>query len=326
MTSTRYTVIGNGQEWCNYCWKAYRKVENTFFYNGFYSIIKNAFLRCLCKNHFGYIERYKLSLPLKCIWYPYLFKLLGFESNLKDQVVVFYDWGPLAKDVNFPKYLKRRMPDVMLVYIFTNVIRKSGAHKYHTFEKIRKAYDKIFVFDKEDTLLYHYETTPLIYTKDPDYMENEKEYDVFFVGNAKDRLDSLHEIYERCEEAGLKCCFYINSVSLNKQKYSGVHYNQPLTYQAVVEYISKSKCIVDSIQGGTSAMTLRACEAVMYNKKLITTNANVKSEPYYKPDGFLVYPTEDNIASFVNKEWEGFSDTDRTYFSPESLFERITKK
>lgn len=322
----QYIVIGQGQEWCNYSWKGYRCKEDVTFYNGFYTIIKDTFLRKIIKKHFGTIKRYKKSLPLKWIWYPYIFKSLKMTDDSKKYVVILYDWGPLAKDMNFVGYLRCKLPDVTLVYLFSNIVRISSARKYGYLDKLKTHFDQIYAFDKEDAANYGFDFSPLIYTRDPEYKEKEKEYDVFYVGNAKDRLDSLHEIYEKCRMTGLRCCFFINGVAADKKKYADIHYNEPLGYGEVLDYIAKSKCMVDAIQGGSTAMTIKVCESVIYDKKLITTNRNVVDEPYYSAERFYVYPSADDIKEFVNKEVERFSEKDREYYSPTLLFEKIKKK
>lgn len=322
----KYIVIGNGQEWCSYSWKGYKGVENVSFVNDFYSLINNHFIKVLCKKHFGYFKFLKKPLPFKSIWYPFLFKWLKLDDSKSRYILVFYDWGPLAKDLSFISYIKRRLPDAKLIYLFSNVVRISGAMKYGTLDKLERVFDQIYAFDKVDAKNYGFCFTPLIYTRNPEYKENTKEYDVFYIGNAKDRLDSLHKIYERCIATDLRCCFYINGVSKEKQLYPAIHYNEPLSYSSVLDYISKSKCMVDAIQSGSTAMTIKVCESVIYDKKLITTNKNVANEPFYSPDYFYVFPSNEDLAAFVNKDVKGFSNSDKAYFSPATFFDRINEE
>lgn len=319
----KYIVIGNGQEWCRYSWKGYNGVENVSFINNFYNSISNPFLRWLCKKHFGYLKIVKTPLPFKNIWYPFIFKRLGLDDPDSRYILIFYDWGPLAKDLKFIKFIRRRLLDAKIIYLFSNVVRISGAMKYGTFDELKKVFDQIYAFDKADAENYGFRYTPLIYTRDPDYNDNNKEYDVFYIGNAKDRLGPLHKIYERCAASGLRCCFYINGVSKENQIYPDIHYNEPLSYASVLDYISKCKCMVDAIQSGSTAMTIKVCESVIYDKKLITTNKNVENQPFFSPDYFYVFPSDKDIFAFVNKEVHCFSNSDKTYFSPSSLFDKI---
>ena len=294
------------------------------FFNSIDDIIKNPILRVLCRKHFGVCNKSRKQYPFRFIWYRLLCKSMGLaESDFGS--IILYDWGLLAKDMCYIKYIKKHLPNIRLVYLFSNIVSISGAVHYGTIRQLNLVYDKVFAFDPNDAIRYGFDYSPLIYTKDPDYKESKETIDVFYIGNAKDRLDILHEIYQKCIELQLICCFYINAVPLNKQLFKGIHYNQPLSYQEVLSFISRSRCMVDAIQGNSRAMTIKVCEAVVYNKKLITTNENIKKEPYYSPQMFLVYNSQSNIFDFLFSENTQFTDNERRIFSPVCLFNKIYK-
>lgn len=317
----KYIIIGNGQEWCYYCWKSAIN-NNVVFYNGISEIISNRFLSKICNNHFSKKKVTDSLSPIRKIWYARLYKSLGLKSNYK-YVVVFYDYGVLARDLDFIDYIRRKSPHTKLVYLFTNIVRISGARKHGILDILLNYYDQVFAFDPNDAVDYKFELSPLIYTRDINYHSSENCFDVFYVGNAKDRLDTLHEIYKKCKESRLKCCFYINRVPSEKQLYSDIHYNEILTYSEVLNNIAKSRCLVDAIQGGSSAMTLRVCESVIYDKKLITTNESIMQEPYYSPERFLLYNAHSDLKSFVEDKFIGFSESEKQFFAPEEFFKKI---
>ena len=208
--------------------------------------------------------------------------------------------------------------------MFSNVVKISGAvYKYGTFDHLTEVFDKVFAFDKNDAEKYHFDFSPLMYSRSPHYQEKEKVFDVFYVGNAKDRLSELHQIYQKCFEANLKCLFYINGVPKSYQKFPGIHYNELLSYEEVLNFISQSKCMVDAIQGGSTAMTIKVCESVIYDKKLITTNENIVKESYYDESRFLLYNDKCEFENFVRSSITPYSDEEKAYLSPQYLFNRI---
>ena len=253
-----------------------------------------------------------------------IYHSLFIEKNT-DSIIVFYDWNIYAKDLGFIQYLKRKLPKAKIIYLFSNIVRISGAVKYGVIEELKNVYDGGYAFDKEDSEQYGFEWSPLVYTKAIDYELLDTKYDVFYVGNAKDRLDTLHGIYERCKEANLKCCFYINGVDNKKQVYSDIHYNKLLTYREVLNYITRSKCLVDAIQGGSTAMTIKVSEAVVYDKKLITTNQAIKDEAFYHPENILIYKDDNNgdIGLFVNSSAIPYTEADRAIFSPDAFINKV---
>lgn len=319
-----HIIFGQGQDWCLYSWKSVVDGKRIIFYNNIKDIIGYSFLGRLCQKHFSFWRRHYDHLPLRSIWYRLIFRALKMDIGTNYRLL-FYDWGSLSRDLSFIKYIKKRRPDINLIYLFSNVVKISGAEKYGILNDLPNCFDRVFAFDKEDASRYGFDYSPLIYTRAQDYRDREILYDVFYIGTAKDRLDTLHSIYSMCVNNGLRCCFYIVGVSAEKQLYTDIHYNQVLPYKEVLDLISHSKCMVDVIQGGSTAMTIKVCEAVIYNKKLITTNKNVMNEPFYSSDRFLLYPSSDNLVTFVDSEMIQFSEGDKAIFSPASLIDKMNK-
>lgn len=323
----RYIVIGNGQGWCPYGWKSMEGRDDFQFFNEIIPIKAPRFVKKLCLKHFSFYRPYLSALPLRRVWYRKLYEALHIEQNT-DNIIIFYDWGPLAKDLNFVRYIKKRCNKTTLVYMFSNVIKISGAvYKYGTFNDLPNVFDKIYAFDKEDAKKYHFDFSPLMYTRSPYYQDQKKIYDVFYVGNAKDRLDELHQIYQKCIDSNLSCLFYINNVPASLQKYQDIHYNELLSYEEVLNYIAQSKCMVDAIQGGSTAMTIKVCESVIYDIKLITTNTYVQQEPYYNESRFLLFnENNSNLKQFVDSEIIPYTTEEKSIFSPEALLSKIVNQ
>lgn len=119
------------------------------------------------------------------------------------------------------------------------------------------------------------------------------EYDAFFVGRDKGRLDEILRVKKCLDSLGLKTVFKI------------VGYNsQPISYKECLGFISKSKIIVD-IQGGwQQGMTLRPMEALFYQKKLITNNKSLDTMDFYNPNNIFILGKDDmkQMESFCKKE------------------------
>ena len=322
MCNKKYIVIGNGQGWCSYGWKSIENDENIVFYDDVIDISASEPINTVCRKHFSFNRKYIKALPFKWIWYRPMLNALKID-NQTEYVFIFYDWGGLAKDMCFMKFLRKNIKHLKLVYMFTNIIKISGAVRYGTLNMLPHYFDKIFAFDRVDSNKYHFDFTPLIYSKSPTYKENEKTIDVFYIGNAKDRLDDLHSIYQKCVASNLSCLFYINGVPRQSQLYPNIHYNERLTYEEVLKFISHAKCMVDAIQSGSTAMTIKVCESVLYDKKLITTNENIVKESYYDESRFLLYDEKSEVENFVRSSITPYSDEEKAYFSPQYLFNRI---
>jgi hypothetical protein len=149
------------------------------------------------------------------------------------------------------------------------------------------------------------------------------ESDCFFIGSSKGRLEVLQEIHRRVTAAGGKAEFYITNVDKKDQIEPGIHYNKRLPYSVVLANDMASNCIVEVIAGNQVGQTLRAEEAIIGNKKLLTNNVYMKENPYYK-SGFIRIFSEicdEDIDFIMRKEDVEYNYQDD--YSPILLIDHI---
>ena len=323
----KYILIGNGQEWCYYSWIEFVKANKSCisFYNSIIPIANSKFFTNLC---YRYFTRGKKSIKGR-FFYRFCYWLIYKTLVSKDtRFLLIYDWSQYTKDLELFSYIKTKNPKITLVYLFSNIINISGAKKFEILNCLNDYFDQVYAFDMLDAQKYGFRFNNLIYYGNTLSNQFQFEYDIFYVGNAKDRLDELHDIFCKVQRAKLKSKFFIVGVPEEKQLYKdGIVYNQIITYKEVLEYISRSRCIVDIIQGGSTAMTIKVCEAVLYDKKLITSNKNITSEPYYSSNNILVYDStsSEDIKSFMDVPNNSYRIEDKKIFSPEELFSKISQ-
>lgn len=120
--------------------------------------------------------------------------------------------------------------------------------------------------------------------------KNKKNSDIFFVGEAKDRLRKLLDIYEIFTSNGLVCDFYITGVPNNLQKYSDkIHYNIRLSYEEVLQHIHRACGILEITQYGTCGLTMRFFESLIYDKVFFTDNKYLMNKKFGKyPKIFII--------------------------------------
>ena len=311
----RLIIYGNHSEWLDFCFSS-AETDNFVFYNGTFPT-NSRIINALSKFVFYGL---KTNFFKKALYRFFVKSLCNNLNDSKEKVLIIYDWHILANDKCFLSYVKKRFPRVKLVYLFTNIVKLSGAQKNSFVSQLSLFYDYVYAFDLGDSERYGFHYSQLIYNcPGPNYIDKKDcLYDVFYVGNAKDRLDTLHKVYSVLESLDLKLEFNICGVSNEKQVHgTGINYNQYLHYVDIVEKIKKSKCIVDIIQGDSQGLTIKVCEAVIFDKLLITTNKNIVTQPFYNKDYILVI--DDNCVIdrtfFNNYEKVKYSSKDKHYFS-----------
>lgn len=104
-------------------------------------------------------------------------------------------------------------------------------------------------------------------------------------------------------------------LSLLCNKFEIIH--SKIDYKEILNYINKSKCLIDIVQNGQCGLSWRALEAMFYRKKLITNFKDIKEYDFYKKDNIFIIGEDDlnNIKNFVNT---GYVDI------PENIIKKYT--
>lgn len=168
-------------------------------------------------------------------------------------------------------------------------------------EYIKNQFDYVVTYHSGEA-----EKFGLIYYEFPYCKKEMKEvkllYDLFFVGNAKNRLELLYDLFKEANKRSIKCAFWICGVNENEMmplsRNQGIIYNERLDYKDYLQQMMKCKCIVDICQKNDET-TLRYAEAVVYHKKLLTNDSGCYERKTYKSENVQVFKD----ISQINYEW-----------------------
>ena len=329
MKEHNIVFLGNGTDWCEKSLIGFRNYHKVSVINE-KIIIDGRIASKLVNAHYSHRINERFELPFKSIWYRGFDAYINKRHKLTDNtVIVFYDRNRFANDKYFLLYLRKKYNGIKLAYVFTNIVKYTAASDIGYLNKLNDWYDVVFAFDPEDAKKYGFSYSPLIYDADPNYRREEKESKenlVFYVGQAKDRLPGLLSCFEKFKQLGIKTDFHIANVKEEDIKYSDeIIYNQFMTYEECVNSIQKATCLIDVIQGESSGLTIKTCEAVCYDKKLITTNKHVVEYPFYDPRYIRVVESPDDIdkSFFTENRNVHYSKEGKAYFSAESFLNRL---
>ena len=320
-------ILGNGVDWCAISLHKIQEKKNIFLINEKMPLVNN---QKIARIHFSKKMNNIVDVPFKYVWFINVKNYIIKNSNTEDDIVLLvYDWNVFGGEKQFVHYLRRKIKNIRIVYIFTNIVKGSYAFQRKYVDKLNDWYDVVFAFDPVDASKYGFAYSPLIYDADDDYdreKEESKENKVFYVGQAKDRLNGLLSCFEKIKSLGVKCDFYIANVEESKKKYQDeIIYNKFITYNEAVDCIMKSTCLVDVVQGDSAGLTIKTCEAVCYDKKLLTTNRHVAEYPFYDPRYIRIVESVDDIdmSFFENNREVHYSEEGKKYFSLDMFLERL---
>lgn len=168
---------------------------------------------------------------------------------------------------------------------------------------ILKHFDSTFSFDPADCQQYGMTFRPLFFSQafENNGTQEEYEYDVSFIGTVhSDRAKILWEIKEFCDENQLKYYFYLfipgkllfnlrmmTDPFLRKWDRSYIHIDS-IGKEEVAGISEKTRCIIDINHPEQTGLTMRTIEMLGLNRKLATTNTNISSYDFYRPQNQIM--------------------------------------
>lgn len=253
--------------------------------------------------HFGNRANRFFDMPGKGLWTKF-YELSQYKFDPKEEYWVIVLNGTLRHYYSYQYFLKlkKNHKNVRIAMVMYDSFSNHAAKRAIS---IIPVFDKVFSFDKADCMRYGLDFIYSTFSM-PDNVKQDSNYysRAFFVGAAVSRLDMLQRTFKRIAEHIDNCEFHIFGVNKAQTKYSDlIVYNKWMPYSEVLQYSYNTDCIVEIVREKQSGISLRVCEAVLFNKKLVTNNENVKSYPFYNPEYIHIFNTPEDIdLSFFDKK------------------------
>ena len=215
------------------------------------------------------------------VFFPRLLCLLPGFRALKavrgGDVVVLFDMTHLL----LIDYLRRCMPAGTVVCVFFwNPLERLFPHPAEAVGLLHRWGCRLSTFDQSDANHYDMELKNQFIRVYDLPAPQAPQYDFYYLGAAKGREELLHRLVTQLASLGL------HGLTIVVQQRS-----QFISYHANLFNIGRSHCIIELVQPGQTGITLRALEALVYRRKLITNCTAIATLPFYHPDNILVWDT-----------------------------------
>lgn len=327
--SYKYNYIILGSQWDFYK-AAYDEIieENIIPYIS--KPIDNFFLAKVYSFHTNQRVNSILNLPGKNWWNHII-----IDKHIKDRqnlcFVVFYDWFTL--NIGTIEYIRSKYPNSKIVVVFNDLIsmktmRFSG--RKLDIEYLKSIADKVITFDFREASLYNINYHAIPYSTPRNrLMIRQPEYDIYFLGQAKNRLNEILETYYKLSEIGAKLNFILANVPINKQvSLPGLSYvnGMGISYAENIINVENCRCILEIMQKNGTGYTSRTLEAVAYDKMLLTNNKYILSAPFYNPKFISYFNKASNIDYDFVRNIHGVHQVDYEFkanLSPKRLLSFI---
>ena len=227
------------------------------------------------------------------------------------------------------KAYKKKWPNMIFVLLYIDIVAHPVSDHAN---KLREngVFDIIYTVDEKDAKKYSLNFIRTPYSRVDKYKNIAIENDIYLCGVTKDRGSTLISLIDNARNNDVNIqmdvmCKEEERTSFLERKCVNL-LDDYVTYDTLLYNSLNAKCILDLVQKGQSALTLRPYEAVVYNRKLLTNNRSILEFEFYDPRYMQYFENIDDI------DWEWVKediDVDYGYngeFSPIHLLEDICKR
>lgn len=152
-----------------------------------------------------------------------------------------------------------------------------------------------------------------------------KQTEVLFVGTDKGRKTYVKELEQILTNDGIKCDFRVVD---NFKSLFSTQYSREVSYLDLCKLIYSTKVLLDVVQEGQYGLTLRVMEAILFGKKVITTNKYLANDEDFATNENIYILDKYNfkgLKSFILKPVIPYSENLKQKYSFYSWMERLLK-
>ncbi len=300
-----------------YKWDMYRELQNLKHVRMCKGALpmNEPFLHAIHKVHWSEKVNSIIKLPFKKLWFKRMTN--GHFEDDKPVCFVLYGGQYAIRDPRFCDYIRKLNPENKIALHYRDLMKSDVQHLDMLKEKI----DVIYTYDRGEAEKYNLEyNSAYVYSRLAETTEPEEfDYDLFFIGYAKDRLELLHKVLIKANEENIKCKFMLVGVDTKDQiDVPGVEYlNGTIPYTEVINLVNRSKCILELTQSQAEGTTMRTFESIIYKRKLLTNCNRANERPTYNPVQMSTFTNENDIDyNFIREpiRYQELNDSDS--FSP----------
>lgn len=216
------------------------------------------------------------DFPFVSIWFNNWYKKLGDYDYLIININRL-NHGLLSRILNANK-------DIKIKGWYWNTIDSTNYPINYQTDRV-----EYYSFDKDDCKKYNLNYNIQYYSLDNLILNQNKEYDVYFVGRDKGRKKEIESFVKTAEKFNL---------ILNINTING---NNIIPYVDVKKELSKSRAVLEINKENQVGFTLRTLESLFFGIKLITNNASIIDSPIYRKENIFIIGKDDynQLLSFI---------------------------
>ena len=240
-----------------------------------------------------------------------LFQSIKYYSERKDNVYVIFLNAALYFNPYLPGTLRRykkKFKNLRYILFYLDIMNVSVSRNADILYK-QNIFDIVYTIDKNDAFRSGAVLWNTFYSVNKSYFGIQPEVDLYFCGVSKGRDNILTECALTAKKYKINVSMdviYYDDSDIFASNIYGINVRTPneyLNYQEVIKNELRARCILEVVQKGQVALTLRSYEAVVYNRKLLTNNKSIFEFPYYSSQYMRYFEKVEDI------DWEWIKDS-----------------
>jgi hypothetical protein len=191
-------------------------------------------------------------------------------------------------------------------------------------------FDKFFSFEPKNVKDHHLLFLSNFYPPDLEINKDiQPQFDLSYVASADDRLATLERILDSLNHLDLKTNINILATKTTSPKNRGekniAWFTDVLPRKETIRIMNDSRVLLDIAQPKQEGLSFRIFEAMILEKKLITTNRSVATYDFYNPNNIFIWQNESTIPGkeFFTTPYSPVSADIVNKYSLENWIQRI---
>lgn len=264
---------------------------------GFNEHLKNAMIQEGHKVHYINLYDFRYKYPnFKSRLYNFILKIVS-DKNIK---TIYYGNEILKKIRENGEIqdtiltIKGEFIDPKAILDFKNYTQKSIAFfndsvaRCPRTKKVIPCFDEVYSFEKDDCSKYNLKfITNWIYPTPTNHKKTEQ-YQVFNISSKDRRFPLIEKIATVLKEKNINYKIIIFGKKRKGQKSNVEFISKQIPLAEVNDYLHNSDVLLDINRNAQKGLTFRVFESIGLEKKLITTNDDIKNYDFYNPNNILI--------------------------------------
>lgn len=225
-----------------------------------------------------------------------ILKRLKENNEIQDIILTIKgDFIDPKSILNFKKYTKKS-----IAYF------NDGTNRCPKIIRVIPHFDDVYSFEKEDCKKFNLKfMTNWIYPIQSKIKKN-TDYQIFNISSKDKRSPIISKITSVLKEKNINYKIIVFDKK-NKNRDPNIEYTtKHIPLSEVNNYIHNAQVLLDINRKGQKGLTFRVFESIGLEKKLITTNTDIKNYDFYNPNNILIIDERkpDIPLDFFNNEYE----------------------